>query len=143
MMKHGKKIGIIVLSALPAFASAQSASGVLNSTTGATLQTIVGKLVGFINLLVPVLASAAIVFFFYGLVRFIRNSGDSKGRAVGRDAIVWGLIGMFVIISLWGIVNFIQAAFSLPTSSPQNQQSYPTSSSATPAEKVQQGVTPI
>lgn len=97
----------------------------LNITTGATFATMVVKLVSFMNDLVPVLATAAIVFFFYGLVRFIRNSGDAKGRATGRDAIVWGLVGIFVIFALWGIIRFIQISLSLPTSPAQNQKGFP------------------
>lgn len=88
----------------------------VSATTNATFADVVGTIVGLINLAMPVLAGLVIVIFFIGLIRFIYKAGDAKGRAGGRFAIIWGLIGIFVVFSLWGIIAVLQEAF-LPSGS--------------------------
>lgn len=51
---------------------------------------------------------AALIVFFWGLVKYIGKSGDGDGTAEGRRLMVWGVIGFFVLFSLWGIVAFLQ-----------------------------------
>ena len=118
--------------------------------TSLTFKDIVHNLLSIINLLIPVLAGIAIVFFFIGLIRFIYNAGDVKSRSTGRDAMVWGLVGIFVIFSLWGIIAIVQqslfgsttinssgssgspASNLTPYSNPVNSN-YPSGSSGSPA----------
>jgi hypothetical protein len=102
---------------LPAVANAQTPSVSLSGTS-ATLSSMERNIVGIMNSLIPVLAASAIVFFFYGLIRYIYHSGDAKGRATGRSAIIWGLIGLFVIFALYGILNFLGYNLGLSYSTP-------------------------
>ena len=48
--------------------------------------------------------------FFYGLVKFIWNSGDAKKREEGKGIMTWGVIAMFVLVTIWGIIGFMQAS---------------------------------
>ena len=77
-----------------------------------TLSSLVTALIGLMNSFIPVLVGGAIIFFFVGLIRYIYSAGDAKGRTNGRATIIWGLIGMFVIFSLWGILHFMQVALT-------------------------------
>jgi hypothetical protein len=76
-------------------------------TSHDTLKDVVARLIDVMNTLVWPLVGLAIVFFFYGLIRYIYNAGNSKGHTLGRDVIIWSLVGLFVIFSLWGLVNVI------------------------------------
>ena len=49
--------------------------------------------------------------FFWGIAKFMLQAGDREGRSKGKEMIVWGLVGMFVIFSLGGILKFLQIAF--------------------------------
>lgn len=49
----------------------------------------------------------AIALFFWGLVKFMSNAGDTAEHEKGKKFIMWGLICFVVIISLWGIVRII------------------------------------
>jgi len=74
-----------------------------------------------INLTLPVIVGLALLVFFKGLVAFIAKSGDEKSHAEGRNLMVWGLVGLFVMISVIGIIKFFYAdigfsrPFGLPT----------------------------
>lgn len=76
------------------------------------LITAVGDL---INPLIEVLAGVALVVFLWGLVKFVfRVSGDEKAVEDGKRIMKWGLIALFVMVSVWGIIVFIQGELDLP-----------------------------
>ncbi len=81
------------------------------ASTTLTFCGFIKSLIALMNAIIPVLVIFAIAFFFIGLIRYIYNAGDAKGRSSGRTAIIWGLIGLFVIFSLWGILQFLTTAF--------------------------------
>ena len=57
---------------------------------------------------IPVLVALALALFIWGLVVFIANSGSDNKRDEGKSRMVWGVIALFVIVSVWGIVEILQ-----------------------------------
>jgi len=47
------------------------------------------------------------LYFLYGVYEMVRNADNDEARATGRDHILYGIIGMFIMISFWGIMNLI------------------------------------
>ncbi|MEK7109064.1 MAG: hypothetical protein AAB919_01360 [Patescibacteria group bacterium] len=78
-----------------------------------SLATLVGKLIGLVNTIIPVLAALAMVIFFIGLIRYIYQSADAHGHAEGRQLIMWGLIALFILVSVWGILGLMSQALNL------------------------------
>lgn len=75
---------------------------------GATLQSFISS-VGYIGgLLLSVASTLAIVVFFYGLALFILNSTDEKKVEEGKSWMFWGIIALFVLITIWGIIGLLQ-----------------------------------
>ena len=70
---------------------------------------------GLINPIIAILVGVALLAFFWGLARFIfRVGGDEKAVDEGKRIMKWGLIALFVMVSVWGIVKFMQRALNLP-----------------------------
>lgn len=65
-------------------------------------QTLVGSLI-------PLFIGLALVYFIYGLAEYIGVSGQEAKKEEGRTRMVWGTIGLFVIVSVWGLVALLQA----------------------------------
>lgn len=65
-----------------------------------------------INALVVLLVSAALVYFFVGMLKYFQQTGNEKGREGARNMMVYGIIGLFAIISVWGLVNVVVNSFS-------------------------------
>jgi hypothetical protein len=66
-----------------------------------------------IALLIPVIASLALLVFFWGLVKFIfRVGGDEKAVGDGKKLMIWGLVALFIMVSIWGILRFAYGEFS-------------------------------
>lgn len=69
-----------------------------------------------LNSLVPLLIGLAVLYFLWGLGQFIlKDAGNDKTRAEGKQKMLWGVIALFVMISLYGIIKFIGDAVGIPT----------------------------
>ena len=68
-----------------------------------------------IRSLIPLVAALALLFFFWRLAQFIlkaRENGDARIEA--RNVILWGVLALFIIASIWGIVYYIQSDLGIP-----------------------------
>ena len=99
--------------------------------TSHTLKGIIGTMVDIVNTAIPVAIAIAVLTFFWGLAGFILQADNEQKRYDGKQLMIWGIIGLFVIISIWGIVAVISNTFfngttgfgSLPTCTPQSDGS--------------------
>lgn len=64
---------------------------------------------------IPLVFAAAFFFFLWGILRFMAAS-DSTRKEAARKYILWGLIGLFVMVSLWGIIRIVSNVFGLDSS---------------------------
>lgn len=68
------------------------------------------------------LFGVAFVIFIWGLVEFIRNADDSDGRETGKKSIMWGLVGMVIMISVYGIIRIAYGTIGgNPSDLPENK----------------------
>jgi hypothetical protein len=61
-----------------------------------------------IQTLTKIAAALALLAFFWGLVKFISRAGDEKAIEEGRRLMIWGIVALFVMVSVWGLVLFLQ-----------------------------------
>ena len=60
-----------------------------------------------INPLMVLLFAAAVSYFFYGVWEMVKNADNDVARAKGRQHIMYGTIGLFIMVSVYGILNVI------------------------------------
>lgn len=84
----------------------------------ATLDSLVDAASEVIAIFIPTLLFIAVLVFFWGLVKFISHAGDEKTIADGKQLMIWGMITIFVMVSLWGIVGFFQEELGLDSATP-------------------------
>jgi hypothetical protein len=53
------------------------------------------------------LFALAIAIFLYGLVEFIVAADNEERRAKGKKHLTWGIIGLFIMFAVWGIIEII------------------------------------
>lgn len=75
------------------------------------VQGFVDFFIGIINMLIPLLLALSLFMFFRGLVVFMARAGAEKDHEKGKHLIIWGLITLFVMLSIYGILNFLKADF--------------------------------
>ncbi len=76
----------------------------------------------------PVVVALALLAFFWGLVQYLFQSGDPEKRKKGLGLIVWGIIALFVIFSVFGIINVLQVTVGVGNGSIQEPTLSPPSS---------------
>lgn len=57
--------------------------------------------------IIPILFLLVTVYFFWGIITYVRAGGDQKAIDTGKQHMLWGIIGMAVMASAWGIVGVI------------------------------------
>ncbi|KKT29031.1 hypothetical protein A3I36_04710 [Candidatus Giovannonibacteria bacterium RIFCSPLOWO2_02_FULL_45_28] len=62
---------------------------------------------GIIGQLIRILVAVATIVFFWGIIQYIVASGDEKKLQEGRQYIIYGIVGLFVIVAMWAIVNAV------------------------------------
>lgn len=65
------------------------------------------------DIIFPILLAIAVLVIAWGIFKFILNAGDEAARASGRSMILWGIVGIFLMLSIWGLVNILRNSFSL------------------------------
>lgn len=76
-----------------------------------TFATIVGIIVNLLGMVVKVLMALAVVTFLYGLMRYVMDSGDDSKRSESQQYMLYGIIGLFVMVSMWGLVSLLTSTF--------------------------------
>ena len=72
-------------------------------------------IVGAINtFIVPVIFALAFAFFIWGVAsRFFFHGDDETKREEGKKFILWGILGMVVMFSVWGLVNILLSTLGI------------------------------
>jgi hypothetical protein len=110
-MRNMKNLVPTLLLALPTVASAQLGQ----------VGNLLGQFDQVIRFSLTLIAGIALLVFFWGLVKFIFAAGSEEAKDQGKRIMIWGVVALFVMISVWGLVAFLQVAFLGGTSFPTPQ----------------------
>lgn len=94
-----KNLSLLLTIFLPGIAGAQ--------VTGTSrLYEMLVDFSGLLTFAVPVIFGLAMIYFFWGTANFIlKDAGNEKTRRDGLNKIIWGVVALFVFVSIWGILN--------------------------------------
>lgn len=106
-----KFIAIAATWALPLLAAAQ----VRNIfEAGGIITTIIN------GVLVPLVFAIAFIVFIWGVFQyFIMGGHDEEAKDKGKSLMLYGIIGFFVMVSVWGLVNILVGTFNLSENAPR------------------------
>ena len=76
-----------------------------------TFKDVVAYAISIIGALIPVLAALALILFLFGVVRFVVMSGNEREKSHSKEAMLWGLVALFVLVSVWGIIGILRRTF--------------------------------
>jgi hypothetical protein len=87
----------IALFATPAFAFAASQ----------TLKDLSRSIVDLIQSAIPILSSITFIVFLWGVKNYVASGGDETKIKDGRTMMIYGIIGLAVMLSVWGLVRIL------------------------------------
>lgn len=61
------------------------------------------------DLIITLLYGVAFIFFLFGMFRYFFVSGEAaeEARTKGKQHMLWGIIGLVVLFSVWGLVRIL------------------------------------
>lgn len=72
------------------------------------------------GVLVPLVFAIAFIVFIWGIFQYLILGGhDDEVREKGKQLMLFGLIGFFLMVSVWGLVNILVGTFNLNAAQPQ------------------------
>jgi hypothetical protein len=60
-----------------------------------------------------VIFAAGFLLFLWGLVKFLFNLEEGGDNTEGKQHMLWGIIGMFIMSSIWSIIALLDGTFGL------------------------------
>ena len=108
MKKAFIRLGMAVVVLAPGLASAQSLGGLMGLIDMANQ---------LINRLIPFVITLALLVFLWGVLKYVFQS-DASGKEEARGYMIWGIVGLFIMVSVWGLVNILVRSLSLDNVAP-------------------------
>lgn len=71
--------------------------------------------------IIPLIFTITFLVFLWGMFGYIRDANDVKKREESKKFIYYGIIGLTVMVSVWGIVRIVTSTFGLGNTVPQLQ----------------------
>lgn len=84
------------------------------------LSGLVNQVIGIINgTVIPLIFSAAFVYFLTRMLLLLKDRSTGKPQKQDVAVIFWGILGLAVMIAMWGLVNILVGTFFGPDRSSQ------------------------
>lgn len=90
-----------------------------------TTEAIIDRLVDLIiSPLILLVFAAGFFFFMWGLVKFLWNSREGEINDDGKNHMLWGIVGMFLMVSVWAILNILLSTFGIDPNTATDTSSF-------------------
>lgn len=106
-----KKIFLAFNLIFPILVLAQDRNSV-NKTPG-TLGGILDELFEILSVVLPVLFILATLLFISGLILYLSAANKEDKQKEARNIMIWGVIILFVIVAVWGLVEVLKNTFDI------------------------------
>ena len=60
-----------------------------------------------------IIIAIGLITFLWGVVQYITAGEDEEGRKSARNMMMYGIIGLFVMVAVWGLVYFVGSVFGI------------------------------
>ncbi len=68
---------------------------------------------GVLTWAVPTLIACAVVYFLYGVLMYVIMGDDEEKKEKAKSTILYGIVGIFVMVSVYGLVRLVQSTFGV------------------------------
>jgi len=65
-----------------------------------------------LNPIITLLFAIAVLYFMWGVVKFIWNGGKDAAKEEGKSQMLWGIVGLTIMLSVYGLIKMIIATIT-------------------------------
>jgi hypothetical protein len=109
MSKIIKSLGVLSLMVVPFLVSATPGGVPVESPNAFNILAVIA---GLLNVVIPILITLGVVYVIWGVIKYA-TAKESDEQAEARKTIISGVIALFVIVSIWGLVAIINSTFNI------------------------------
>lgn len=77
------------------------------------ITALLSKIASIIDAVVPFIVGLAVFVIIWNIFTYITHAADEEKRGEAKKFILWGVIGVFMMLSVWGFVNILVNTFQL------------------------------
>lgn len=110
-----KKISGITLSSVLSLSA--FALPMVTFAQGGGVRQLIQMVGGIVQALIPIVIGLAVLVFLWGVLNYVIKS-DDPGKKEAKDFMLWGIIALFVMVSVWGLVNILRDTLDLNPATP-------------------------
>ncbi|MFA6295336.1 MAG: pilin [Candidatus Paceibacterota bacterium] len=106
-----KKLIASIVTLLPSVSFAQT-----NTITDVNSLSV--KLMQIGNLVIYFLVALAVIYIVYNVVMYIVKGDNPEEKSKAGLNVLWGIVGLFIIVSIWGLVGILTNTFKTAPNTP-------------------------
>lgn len=76
-----------------------------------TFRELTGEILKIGNYIIPLIISLGLVYFLWGVSKYVAPGGDDDKIKEGKNMMIYGIIGLFFMVSVWGLVAIVTQTF--------------------------------
>ena len=105
-MKISKKLTVLLVTVVPSVTLlyAQTAQTILAGET--VFQNVITNI---FNPIYKIAVGIAFIYFMFGVFMFVKDLNDPEKKNVGKKHLLWGTVGLFIIVSVGGILPLLNS----------------------------------
>ena len=69
---------------------------------------------------IVLLIAIAVLVFIIGILKYIARGDEEEERKKAKNLMIYGIISLFVMVSVWGLVNILAETFELENQYPDD-----------------------
>lgn len=84
-----------------------------NTLGSLTIAGLLQKLKGILNAVIPFIIGLTVLVIIWGIFTYVTEAANEEKRTEAKQFILYGIIGLFCMLSIWGLVNILVGTFGL------------------------------
>ena len=73
--------------------------------SAADIGTVTSEVYSFLGYIPSTITALALLTFLWGIVVYLYHGNEEAMREEGRTYMIWGLVGLFVMVTVWGLIR--------------------------------------
>jgi uncharacterized membrane protein len=66
-----------------------------------------------VNPIITLFLIGALVLFVFGIFEFIKGADNDEARNKGKQHMIWGIVGLFIMVSVFAIIRVLLDTFGI------------------------------
>ena len=86
-------------------------TGIALATGVDSFASLVALLMQYVAMLIPFVIALTVLVFLWGIFKLVFSGDSDTAVTEGKKFMTWGIVSLFVMVSVWGLVRIFTATF--------------------------------